>query len=440
MPDPFHAKLRRPLADLLRPRTLGGMIGQAHLLGDGMPLRRAFDSGNPHSMIFWGPPGVGKTTLARLAAHAFDREFVALSAVLCGSKDLREAIARGQSLRDRAGRGTILFVDEIHRFNKGQQDILLPAVASGLVTLIGATTENPSFEVSGALLSRARVYVLKSLTDDDMRGLLNRAQEIALHGLTFDNETVDTLIDLADGDARRFLNLLEQTETAACAAGIATISAAFVRDALAPHARRFDKGGEYFYDQISALHKSVRGSNPDAALYWLCRMLDGGVDRKYLARRIIAIAWDDIGLADPRAIRIANAAAQAFERLGSPDGELAFAQAVLYLACAAKSNAGGMALLRARTFVAQDTPRDVPMHLRSGSEKVTEPAGRTYRNPHGEPNAYASGETYLPEGVQAPHWYEPAPRGLEIEIGTKLTWLRQLDADAKSGPKPRSRR
>ncbi|KVQ63048.1 replication-associated recombination protein A [Burkholderia territorii] len=430
MPDLYQAEPRRPLADVLRPGTLDGVIGQAHLLGHGMPLRQAFDSGIPHSMIFWGPPGVGKTTLARLAASAFDREFIALSAVLSGTQELKDAIVKAQQVHDRTGRHTIVFVDEIHRFNKRQQDILLPAVASGLLTLIGATTENPSFEVNRALLSRMRVYVLKSLADNDMRELLHHAREVALDGLTFDDAAVDTLIGFADGDARRLLNLLEQAQTAARGAGIASIDGGFVRSALAPHGRRFDKGGEHFYDQISALHKSVRGSNPEAALYWLCRMLDGGIDRKYISRRIVAIAWDDIGLADPQAMRIANAAAQTYERLGSPDGELAFAQAVLYPAYAAKSNAGGMAWSQAKAFVTQDVPRDVPPHLLSGAENLTAPTSRGYRNPHDAPNAYVAGEAYLPNGVRHLHWYEPTQRGFEIKIKEKLDRLRRLDNEA----------
>jgi putative ATPase len=432
MSDLFQVEPRRPLAEALRPKTLDEVIGQTHLLGAGKPLQLAFASGKPHSMILWGPPGVGKTTLARLTAIAFDCEFIALSAVLGGVKDIREAMERAQQTLNSRGKHTILFVDEIHRFNKGQQDALLPFVESGLVTFIGATTENPSFEVNSALLSRAQVYVLKSLSDDELRQLLRRAQDVALADLDFDERAVDTLIGYADGDARRFLNLLEQAQTAAASTGTRHIDAGFIENAMTMNTRRFDKGGENFYDQISALHKSVRGSHPDAALYWLCRMLDGGADPKYLSRRIVRMAWEDIGLADPRAMQIANDAAATFERLGSPEGELALGQAVLYLACAAKSNAGYNAFNQAMAFVKQDKSREVPVHLRNAPTRLMKELGygREYRYAHDEPNAYAAGETYLPEGMREPGWYRPVPRGLESKIAEKLAWLRDLDEKA----------
>ncbi len=431
MADLFAAAPTAPWAEALRPKTLDEVIGQSHLIGAGKPLRLAFESGKPHSMILWGPPGVGKTTLARLTASAFQYEFIALSAVFSGVKDIREAMAQAeQNLAQ--GRKTILFVDEIHRFNKSQQDGLLPFVESGLVVFIGATTENPSFEVNSALLSRAQVYVLEALTEDELRQLFRRAHDTFMAHLQLDDAAVNVLVGYADGDARRLLNLLEQTDTAARAAALQMIDAPFVKNALTTSGRRFDNGGEHFYDQISALHKSVRGSHPDAALYWLCRMLDGGADPKYLARRLVRMAWEDIALADPRAMQIANDAATTYERLGSPEGELALAQAVIYLAVAAKSNAGYKAYKQAKGFVKQDKSREVPIHLRNAPTKLMKELGygHEYRYAHDEPQAYAAGETYLPDGMQDPAWYQPVPRGLEAKIAEKLAFLRQLDADA----------
>jgi putative ATPase len=435
MDDLFKTEPRAPLAEALRPKTLDEVIGQGHLLGEGKPLRLAFQAGKPHSMILWGPPGVGKTTLARLTAHAFDAEFIALSAVFAGVKDIRAAMEQAQQNLDRHGKHTLLFVDEIHRFNKSQQDALLPFVESGLVTFIGATTENPSFEVNSALLSRAQVYVLKSLTDEEMRQLLAKAQKDALPHLQFDAAAADTLIGYADGDARRFLNLLEQADNAASSAGVQKIDATFVENAMTLNARRFDKGGDNFYDQISALHKSVRGSNPDGALYWFCRMIDGGADPRYLARRIVRMAWEDIGLADPRALTMVNDAAATYERLGSPEGELALGQAVIYLAVAAKSNAGYNAFNQAMAFVKRDKSREVPVHLRNAPTKLMKELGygHEYRYAHDEPHAYAAGETYLPDGMAEPGWYQPVPRGLESKIADKLAFLRSLDEDARKG-------
>jgi putative ATPase len=423
-----------PLAERLRPKHIDEVIGQTHLLGGGKPLRLAFESGKLHSMILWGPPGVGKTTLARLMASAFDAEFLPLSAVLSGVKDIRDAIAQAEMTLQQRGRHTILFVDEVHRFNKSQQDAFLPYVEQGLVTFIGATTENPSFEVNSALLSRAQVYVLKSLSPEELGQLIERAQLVSLQGLSFDAEARERLIGYADGDARRMLNVLEQIETAAHTSGVTQITTGFLDSTLAQNLRRFDKGGEAFYDQISALHKSVRGSNPDAALYWFTRMLDGGADPRYLARRIVRMAWEDIGLADPRAMQLCNDAAATYERLGSPEGELALAQAVIYLAVAAKSNAGYVAYNAARAFVKQDGSREVPLHLRNAPTKLMKQLdyGKDYRYAHDEAEGYAAGEDYFPEGMPKMSFYQPVARGLELKIAEKLAHLRALDVAAKN--------
>ena len=426
---PAHA----PLAELLRPQQFDDVVGQQHLLGPGKPLRLAFESRTPHSMILWGPPGVGKTTLARLMAHSFDAEFVALSAVFSGVKDIREAVQQAEMTLQQHGRRTIMFVDEVHRFNKSQQDAFLPYVENGTLTFIGATTENPSFEVNSALLSRAAVYVLKSLSDEELGQLFDRAQQQAFVDLSFTGEARARVLGYADGDARRLLNVLEQLRTAAHAAGVTTIDGAFLESTLASDLRRFDKGGDNFYDQISALHKSVRGSDPDAALYWLLRMLDGGADPLYMGRRIIRMASEDIGLADPRALRIALDAVETYERLGSPEGELAVAEAVIYMAIAPKSNATYVAYNAARAFIAKDKSRPVPEHLRNAPTKLMKNLGygSEYRYAHDEPEAYAAGESYLPEGVVRQNWYQPTPRGLELKIADKLAHLRELDAKAK---------
>ena len=418
-----------PLAERLRPKTLDEVIGQQHLLGPGKPLRVAFDSGRLHSMILWGPPGTGKTTLARLMANAFDAQFIAISAVLGGVKDIREAVERAQSVLSQ-GRRTVLFVDEVHRFNKSQQDAFLPHVESGLFTFIGATTENPSFEVNSALLSRATVHVLKSMTAADQAELLARAQAL-LGAPALTAAARDRLVAYADGDARRLLNTYENL--AGMAGSVTTIDEPLLEESLGEQLRRYDKGGDQFYDTISALHKAVRGSDPDAALYWFVRMLDGGVDPRYAVRRLVRMASEDIGLADPRALRLTLDAAETYERLGSPEGELALAQAVVYHAVAPKSNAVYAAYNAARAFVRNDGTRAVPMHLRNAPTALMRGMGhgQGYRYAHDEADGFAAGERYWPDDVLPQAFYKPVDRGLEIRIGEKLQSLRERNDQAE---------
>ena len=430
--DLFNQKPLPPLAEQLRPKNLDEVIGQQHLIGAGKPLRIAVETGHLHSMLLWGPPGVGKTTLARILAQSFNALFIPLSAVFSGVKEIRTAVEKAQ-LALQQGQRTILFVDEVHRFNKSQQDAFLPYVENGLFTFIGATTENPSFEVNPALLSRSQVYTLHSLSIEELKQLQNKVFSLPeFHSFSISSDAQTLILNSADGDGRRFLNLLEQLIHTAQAQQQTEISAELTAGSLGTQLRRFDKGGDSFYEQISALHKSVRGSHPNAALYWFTRMLDGGADPRYLARRIIRMAWEDIGLADLRAMQIANDAAQTFERLGSPEGELALAQAVLYLACAAKSNAGYLAYNEACAFVKKHPSNEVPVHLRNAPTKLMKELGygREYRYAHDEPNAYAAGETYMPEGMDEPAFYQPVTRGLEIKIAEKLAFLHNLDEEA----------
>jgi putative ATPase len=422
-----------PLAERLRPSTLDEVIGQTHLLGPGKPLRVAFESHRLHSMILWGPPGVGKTTLARLMAGAVEARFIVLSAVLAGVKDIREAVEQAQAARA-AGRGTLVFVDEVHRFNKAQQDAFLPHVESGLFTFIGATTENPSFEVNSALLSRATVHVLRPLDDTDMRQLLQRAREV-LGAPPLTESAATRLVAHADGDARRLLNAYDNT--VAAAGPVAVMDEALLERALGEQLRRYDKGGDQFYDAISALHKSVRGSDPDATLYWLARMLDGGVDPRYVTRRLLRMASEDIGLADPRALQLCLQAAEVYERLGSPEGELALAQAAVYLAVAPKSNAVYSAWNAVRAWVKADGTRPVPDRLRNAPTALMKSLGhgQGYRYAHDEDGGFAAGERYLPDGMPDQQFYAPVSRGLEIRIAERLAQLRAANARAReAGP------